>query len=117
MVVQKTISNLKDRPQDERKVVAGGIAITIVVVLLFAWAILFFKRIQSGSQDVSLSSGSQDEFNFSSVRDAQAALEAEYSDSSDEYRELREAAAASQVRGATVEMQQSSSADPFGTGN
>jgi uncharacterized membrane protein len=117
MVVQKSIDNLKDRPKDERNVVAGGIAIMVVVVLLFAWAILFFKRIQSGAQTVNLSGGAQDEFNFSSVREAQQALEQEYSDTTDEYRELRESAAASQVQGTRIDMQQSGSADPFGSGN
>ncbi len=51
MVVQRTINNLKERPKDERKAVASFIAIGLIVILLIAWAIVFFRRIQSGVQN------------------------------------------------------------------
>ena len=49
MVLQKAVDNLKDRPHDEKKAVAGGIAITLVVVLLLGWGFLFLRKIQKGA--------------------------------------------------------------------
>lgn len=46
MVVQKTINNLKDRPKEERQVVAVGAAGIIVLILLVGWAFFFLKSIR-----------------------------------------------------------------------
>lgn len=46
MVVQKTINNLKDRPKDERQVVAIGFAGTVVLVLIVAWGFFFLKSLR-----------------------------------------------------------------------
>ena len=93
MVIQNTLNNLKDRPKDERKVVAGGIAISIVVVLLAAWGIMFFRKIQSGVQQVNLNSGAQEQFNFTSVNDAQQQLQQNLNSAKDELQQLRTDAA------------------------
>lgn len=115
MVVQRTIDNLKDRPKDERKVVAGGIAIFVVVILLSAWAFFFFKRIQSGAQEVNLSSGAQENFNFTSTKEAQQALEQQYSDNTNDLLQLRTDAAANQVGNQQqVQVQDSSNTNQFG---
>ena len=100
MVVQQTIHNLKERPKDERKAVAGGIAIFIILVLLLAWTILFFKKIQSGSQQINFDLGAQNEFNFSSVREAQEQI-AEQSASGfiEDLSTLREEAASKLLQG------------------
>jgi preprotein translocase subunit SecF len=98
MVVQKAISNLKQGPKEDKVAVASGIAITVVIVLLVAWGILFFKSIQRGSQSVNLSGGAQDEFNFSNVRDAQQKLQEAYSNTTEELRQIREDAAAGQMQ-------------------
>jgi len=50
MVLQKTVDNLKARSKDERKVIAGGVAIAVIAVLFLGWAFLFLKKIQSGNQ-------------------------------------------------------------------
>lgn len=71
---QNAVSNLKDRPKDEKKVVAGGIAIAVVAVLLVGWGILFIKKIQRGEQALEFGGGAQDEFLPGSVRDAQQAI-------------------------------------------
>lgn len=97
MVVQKTIDNLKGRPQDERKVVAGGIAVFVVLILLIGWAVLFFRSIQRGSQEINFDSGAQAEFNFSATRDAQEAMQ--IGQSSDDLSRMRDEAAAAQLRG------------------
>ena len=118
MVVQKTINNLKERPKDERAVIAGGIAVSIVVVLLVAWAILFLRNLQKNSQQLNLSGGAQDQFNFSSVKEAQAALQQEYSNNNTDLIDIRNQAASGQtnVQQQTVPQQtQGSGADQFGT--
>ncbi len=99
MVLQKTVDNLKERSKDERQVVAGGIAVTIIVILFVGWAVLFFKRIQAGSQQVNFDSGAQEEFNFSATRDAQRAIQNYDAQSSEDLFRLRDDAAASQLRG------------------
>lgn len=99
MVLQKTVDNLKDRSKDERQVVAGGVAVTVVVILLVGWAVLFLKRVQSGSQQLNLDSGAQEEFNFSATREARQAIENYDSQSAEDLYRLRDDAAANQLRG------------------
>ena len=120
MVVQKAINNLKDGPKDDKVAVASGIAISVVVVLLAAWAIFFFRGIQKNANQLNLSGGAQDEFNFSSVKEAQEKLKQEYSNTAEEFMQLRNDAAAGQVQGqqqTDVQGQQGSGADQFGTQN
>ena len=47
MVLQNAVNNLKERPRDEKKVIAGGVAIAVIVILFLVWAFLFFKKIQN----------------------------------------------------------------------
>ncbi len=120
MVVQKAINNLKEGPKDDKVAVASGIAISVVVILLVAWGIFFFRSIQRGSQSVNLGGGAQDEFNFSTVRDAQQRLQEEYSNTDQELKNIRNEAASQQMQfqQQSVEQQtQSSGADQFGTQN
>ena len=44
MAGQKTLDKLKDKPKDERAVVAGGISIFVVAVIFIIWVIFFFNR-------------------------------------------------------------------------
>ena len=97
--MQKTIDNLKDRPKDERKVVAGGIAIFVISVLLIAWAIFFFKRIQSGQQQVNLDSGAQNEFNPTGTQQAQQARNQSNGQTPEDLYNIRNDAAAQQAGG------------------
>ena len=83
MVLQKAVDNLKDKSKDEKKAVAGGLAILVVVALFAGWAILFLKKIQRGGEVQSLGGGAQDEFLNSSIRDAQSALMRGFSDIDD----------------------------------
>ncbi|MDO8513968.1 MAG: hypothetical protein Q7S50_00280 [bacterium] len=117
MVVQKALNNLKEGSKDDKVAVAGGIAVSVVVVLLAAWAILFFRSVASGTQQINLSGGAQDEFNFSNVKDAQQKLQESYSNTADEIRQLRDDAAASQLQTEqqmNVQPIQGSGTDQFG---
>ena len=120
MVVQKAINNLKDGPKDDKVAVASGIAISVVVVLLAAWAIFFFRGIQKNANQLNLSGGAQDEFNFSSVREAQEKLKQEYSNTADEFLQLRNEAASQEMQfqqQTGVQQTQGNEADQFGTQN
>lgn len=98
MVVQKTLDNLKSGPKDDKVAVASGVAISVVVVLLVAWAIFFFRNIQKNAVQLDLSGGAQDEFNFTGVKEAQEKLKQEYSNTTDEFLQLRNDAASSQMQ-------------------
>ncbi len=78
------IDKLKDKPKDEKTAVASGIAITVVIVLLVGWGIYFFKSVASGSQQVNLSGGVQDQFNFTSTKQAQQQLQGDYQRTQDQ---------------------------------
>jgi hypothetical protein len=77
MAMDKAVDGLKNGPKEDKVVVAGGIAVAVVVVLLAAWAIYFFQKIQRGAQAVDLSAGAQDDFNFKATREAQEQLKVE----------------------------------------
>ncbi len=120
MVVQKAIDKLKDGPKEDKVAVASGIAITVVVVLMVVWAILFFRGIQKGSQELNLSGGAQDQFNFSSVKEAQKQLQQEFSSSTQDLQQLRNDAASQQMQfqqQTSMQETQGSGADQFGTQN
>ena len=122
MVVQKAINNLKAGPKEDKVAVASGIAVSVVVVLLVAWAILFFRNIQRGAQQVNLGGGAQEQFNFTSVREAQQRLQQEYGASAqtDELIDARNSSAAGsnnvQVQ-STPQQTQGKSADQFSSPN
>lgn len=121
MVIQKTINNLKDRPNEDKTVVAGGIAIAVVSILLIGWVFMFLKRIQSGAQKVELGGGIQEQFNFTSVKDAQEQLQQVYYDATDELRQIRDTAASQQVQtvqqGVEQQVQGADTTDQFGAQN
>ncbi|OGG51993.1 hypothetical protein A3C18_04135 [Candidatus Kaiserbacteria bacterium RIFCSPHIGHO2_02_FULL_54_11b] len=120
MALQEKISNLKEGPKDDKVAVASGIAISVVAVLLVAWAIFFFRGIAKGTQEVDLSGGAQDEFNFSSVKEAQERLKQEYSDSTEEFQQIREEAVSRQIQlqlQTELQQTQGSGSDQFGSPN
>ncbi len=75
MVVQKAINNLKGGPKEDKVAVASGIAVSVVIILLAAWAIFFFRGIARGSHNLQVGSTAQDNFNFAGVKEAQQALQ------------------------------------------
>ena len=123
VVVQKTVNKLKNRPEDERKVVAGGVAAFVMVILFIVWAVYFFRQIQSGVVHPSLDSGIQDQFNPSTITNAGKQLQQLYQNGmgngNSELNDLRNSAAQSQI-GSVQQMQvqqQQSGTDQFGNSN
>lgn len=47
MVLQNAVNTIKERPRDEKKVIAGTVAIVVIVILFLTWAVFFFKKIQN----------------------------------------------------------------------
>ncbi|KKW24462.1 MAG: hypothetical protein UY70_C0001G0030 [Candidatus Kaiserbacteria bacterium GW2011_GWB1_52_6] len=90
MAEQSAIDKLKDKPKDERVVVASGIAISVVVILLVAWAFFFFRNIQKGTQQLNLSGGVQNQFNSSSVKQAQDQLNNIYNGTAQNQQDLQD---------------------------
>ncbi|MEK7068821.1 MAG: hypothetical protein AAB947_00395 [Patescibacteria group bacterium] len=111
--LQKASDNSKDPSSDDKKVVAGGIAISIVILLLAGWTILFFKKIQNGGKLEPLGGGAQDQFLGSAVREAQSALMRDFSDV-DELHQARDRIG-QQYQGGTSEQDfQQNDSDAFG---
>lgn len=55
MALQQHVDNLKQRPKDERQVVAVGFAGAVVIILIVIWGFYFLKslrqeQIQTGGQ-------------------------------------------------------------------
>lgn len=116
-MVQKTFNNLKEGPKEDKVAVASGVAVSVVLVLLAAWAIYFFRGIQRGAQDVNLSAGAQDQFVPSTVTDAQKQLQQQFGSPTQDYQGIQaEAAQGNSGQMQTQEMQvQGTQTDQFGT--
>jgi len=118
MVVQKTIDNLKGRPKDERVAVAGGVAVTVMIILFLGWAIYFFHEIRSGAVKPTFQGAGQ-QFDAEGLQQAQAALDQEKTQGSADLTTLPDQAAQQQI-GAQQQMQvvqQSGGTDQFGNSN
>ncbi|MBI5456188.1 hypothetical protein HY969_00430 [Candidatus Kaiserbacteria bacterium] len=111
MVLQKAVDNLKDKSNDEKKAVASGVAIGVVVILLAAWGFLFVKKLQKGTE-LQLGGGAQSEFDFESVKKAQQQLKQDFQYSADELRAIRDSAVSGQV-GTEVQTGGGSQSEPF----
>ena len=120
MVVQKTLDNLKDKPHDEKKVVASGIAIGVVIILLVGWGFLFLRKIQKGTMPTLQGSAvPQDQIDSSFIKQTQQQINQYYQNSQDQLKSIRDSSAQGQT-GATGESAQSvdvsGSGDEFGAG-
>lgn len=70
---QKAVDNLKEKPEEDKKTIAGGVAISVVIILLIGWGILFFNKIQRGD-DLQFESIVPEEFRNTSFDEAQSQL-------------------------------------------
>jgi len=119
-MVAKALDNLKDGPKEDKVAVASGIAVSVVVVLLVAWGIIFFHNIQKGTQQVNLSSGAQDQFNFTSTTQAQQQLQQDFANPNSGLSQLPQDAAQQQLNAQQqmpVQQTQSGGTDQFGSPN
>jgi len=93
MVVQKTLDNLKDRPHDEKKAVASGIAIAVVVILIIGWGFLFLRKVRNTNPSLESGAVPEDQFNLDLIRDTERNLSNTYENASDDLRNMRDTAA------------------------
>lgn len=97
MVVQEKFNQLKDASHDEKKVVAGSVAIFVVIVLIIAWGFFFLRKIQrTNLPSLENTTIPTDQFNLDQLRAAQNAYGNSYSPT-DDIRNLRDSAAENQV--------------------
>lgn len=91
MVVQDKIDSLKEKPHEEKRAVAGGIAVAVVIVLLIGWAFLFLRNIQKGAEIPTLQGGAlpDDQLNTQFIQATQKQIDQYYESADDRYRDLR----------------------------
>ena len=120
MVVQKTLDNLKDKPHDEKKAVASGIAIGVVIILLVGWGFLFLRKIQRGTvPTLEGSAVPTDQIDTSFIKQTQQEINQMYQSSSDQLKEIRNASAQNEIgtNGQNAEsVDVGGTGDDFGTG-
>lgn len=94
MVLQSAVDNLKDKPHDEKKAVASGIAIGVVVILLVGWGFLFLRKIQHGSiPTLEGSAVPQDQIDSAFIQQTQREINQFYQSSQDQLRDIRDSSA------------------------
>jgi len=94
MVVQQKLNDLKGRPHEDKKAVASGIAIVVVIVLIIGWGFLFLRNLRN-TELPSLENTAipTDQFNMNLIRNNERD-QAIY-DPEQDIRNLRDAAAES----------------------
>ena len=90
MVVQKTINKLKERPKDEKTVVATSGAVLVVIILLLGWGLWFVQKAKRGGEFDTYISTKQDSFMAPGVRDAEKALQETMRPNAELLRELKD---------------------------
>ena len=113
MAIKDKVDDLKGRPNEDKKVVAGGVAITIMIILFLTWGFFFIKKLQHNNQNLQFGGTAQDEFNFSNIKQAQADL-MKGSNRQDELKEARQESGSRSGTSASPPQDQGSSPDPFG---
>ncbi len=108
-------SNSKQGPQDDRTAVAGGVAITVSVVLFIGWGIYFLHQVQSGAVSPTFGGGAGDQFNPAAMQQAQQALQQQSASTTEEFIQIRDESAQQQTGAQQMQVQQQTSGtDQFG---
>lgn len=94
MVLQKAVDNLKGRPKDERKAVAGSIAVLIVVILFIGWVILFFNNIRANGQVEPIGIPGRDAFNAPQITEVKLQIQNSFGGVKNSPQIMQDAAAA-----------------------
>ncbi len=87
---------MRQKPAEDKKAVASGIAVAVVVVLFIAWGFLFIKKIRTGTPVPTISSptsAANDVFDFSSLDQATQQFAKTYGDTRTQLEQIRDAAA------------------------
>ena len=113
MVLQKAVDNLKGQPKEDKTAVASGVAVFVVIILVVMWGFFFLRKIQRGAP-LEFGNSAQNEFDFSSVRDAQKEIENNFKYTEDELRAIRDSATAEDTQQGYTEMETGSGRDQFG---
>ena len=71
--MKKIVERLRERPEDERKTVAAGIALATVGILFVGWGFSFVQGLGNGSSVVAQQQGTEAEANTASVQTSQQA--------------------------------------------
>lgn len=110
MVIQQSIDSLKEKPHDEKKAVASGIAVGVVVILLIGWGFLFIRKIQKGTiPTLETSAVPQDQYDAAFIEQTQQQISNLYQNSADQLRAIRDESAQTDAQ---FEAQTSRSNDP-----
>lgn len=97
MAVHEKFNHLKDASHEDKKAVASGIAIGVVVVLIVAWGFLFLRNVRNADiRSLQNTAVPTDQFNFNLIRDTER-NQAIY-DPEQDIRNLRDSAAENQDR-------------------
>ena len=111
-----SIDTLKDKPHDEKRAVAGGIAVAVVIILLVGWAFMFLRNIQRGNEIPTLQGNAvpEDQLNAQFIQATQQQLDQYYQRSDDQYRDLRNTGGGASTVDAGVGVTPSGGSDEFG---
>jgi hypothetical protein len=72
MAVQQKFNQLKDAPHEDKKAVAGGIAVAVVVILIFAWGFLFLRNVRNTNlPSLENAAVPTDQFNMNLIRNTE----------------------------------------------
>ena len=74
--MRKIVERLRERPEDERKTVAAGVALATVGILFVGWGFSFVQGLGNGSSVVAQQQGTEAEANTASVQTSQQPVQA-----------------------------------------
>ena len=92
MASDKTAGAPGNKPDEQKKAVASGIAVAVVIILVVVWAFFFIRKVRDGVTLDQVGTSAQQEFQFQNVKEAQQDLQGSYGSAAEELKRLREEA-------------------------